>query len=92
MYRIRIESAENCSPELEKAIAQSVYLLMRAGAEVLTTNTQGSAIEPNKEYINDVESDELIDEQLKAIKDIDVICDSAGLVVHGEIGMPFPRK
>ena len=92
MYRIRIESAENCSPELEKAIAQSVHLLMRAGAEVLTTNTQGAPIEPNKEYINDFDVEELIDDQLKAIKDINVICDSAGLMVHGEIGLPVPRR
>lgn len=35
---------------------------------------------------------ELSEEQLKCIKDIMVMLDSAGLELRGEIGLPVPRK
>ena len=91
MQKFRIIGPEDNNPQTQEAIEKCIYLLEQSGNVARTENTAGEPCYPQKDYDEEVEVVELTEEQKQAVKDINLIVESAGSAVFAHIVLPKPR-
>jgi len=95
MQKFTLRGAEDNKPEVQEALEVGMYLLYQAGAQGRTENTQGEAIEPVKEFIEDWVNWIPNSDEQKAIDDIKAIAETVyGLevVFIGGGGIKNPKR
>lgn len=93
--KFTLRGAEDNSTEVQEALEAGMYLLYQAGAQGRTENTQGEAIEPVKEFIEDWEKWIPDADQQKAIDQINAIAetvDGLEVVFIGGGGIKNPKR
>jgi hypothetical protein len=92
MQKFRIIGPEDNNPQTQEAIVKCIHLLEQSGNVARTENTAGEACYPQKDYDEEVEIPELTEDQKQAVRDINLIIESAGSAVFAHIVLPKPRN